>query len=142
MLDYLLKMSPRQLKNMAMYFNLVGYENFSKNRLIEFLIANVNHRALQQYIKPLVDEDEYFGKRIETELVQYDIEEQLGQLGLSSKIVQPNITEYSRPVGTIHVSSYTLDSILKGMNINGVPVNKNMIRFRTGKGKQIKRLQR
>lgn len=141
MLDYLLKMSPRQLKNTALYFNLVGFENFSKNRLIEFLIANVNHRALQQYIEPLVEEDNYFGKRIETELMQYDIEEQLGQMGLNSRVVQPSFTGYSRPVGTIHVSAQALDSLLKGMNIEGVPA-KNMIRFRTGKGRQVKRLQK
>jgi len=28
------------------------------------------------------------------------------------------------------------------MNIEGVPVNKNTIRFRTGKGRQVKRLQK
>lgn len=127
---------------MALYFNLVGFENFSKNRLIEFLIANVNHRALQQYIEPLIEEDNYFGKRIETELMQHDIEEQLGQMGLNSGAVRPSFTGYSRPVGTIHVSAQVLDSLLKGMNIEGVPVNKNMIRFRTGKGRQLKRLQK
>lgn len=142
MLDYLLKMSPGQLKNMALYFNLVGFENFSKNRLIEFLIANVNHRALQQYIEPLIEEDAYFGKRLETELMQYDIEDQLGQMGLNLRVVQPSFTGYSRPAGKIHVSSQVLDSLLKGMNIEGVPVNKNTIRFRTGKGRQVKRLQK
>lgn len=142
MLDYLLKMSPGQLKNMALYFNLVGFENFSKNRLIEFLIANVNHRALQQYIEPLIEEDAYFGKRLETELMQYDIEDQLGQMGLNSRFVQPSFTGYSQPAGKIHVSSQVLDSLLKGMNIEGVPINKNTIRFRTGKGRQVKRLQK
>lgn len=142
MLDYLLKMSPSQLKNMAIYFNLAGFENFSKNRIIEFLIANVNHKALQQYIERLIEEDNYFGKRIETELIQHEIEEQLGQMGLNSRVVHPSFTGYSRPVGTIHVSAQTLNSLLKGMNINGVPVNKNMIRFRAGKGRQVKRLQK
>lgn len=142
MLDYLLKMSPLQLKNTALYFNLIGFENFSKNRLIEFLIANVNHRALQQYIEPLIEEDNYFGKLLETELMQHDIEDQLAQMGLNSRAVQPSFTGYSRPVGKIHVSSQVLDSLLQGMNIGGVPVNKNMIKFKTGKGRQVKRLQK
>jgi len=134
-------MSLNQLQNMAIYFNLIGFENFSKNRLIDFLISNVNHRDLQQYIEPLIDEDTYFGKRIETELMQQEIEDQFGQMGFNPRLKQPISTGYSRPIGTIRVSSQTLNSLLNGMSI-GVPANSNMIKFRTGKNKQVKRLQK
>ena len=74
--------------------------------------------------------------------MQYDIEEQIGQMGLNSRAVQPSFTGYSRPAGTIHVSAQALDSLLKGMNIEGVPITKNTLKFRTGKGRQVKRLQK
>ena len=138
-------MSLSQLRNMAIYFGLTGFDNFSKNRLIEFLISSVDRIALQRYITPLIEEDQFFGKRLETELMQQDIEEQLSQMNLSSVFArhpQPSFSGYSRPVGTIHVSAQTLDSILNGMNISGVPVNRNVIKFRTGKNRQVKRLQK
>lgn len=142
MLDYLLNIPLRQLQNIAIYFNLTGFETFSKNRLIEFLISNVNNRALQQYIQPLIDEDNYLGKRIETELIQQEIEEQLGQMGFNQRLQQqPIATGYSQPIGTIHVSSQTLNSLLNGMSI-GSPVNSRMIKMRVGKNRPIKRLYR
>lgn len=143
MLDFLLKMSLFQLQNTARYFNLRGFELFSKNKLIEFLIANVNHRALLQYIEPLVAEDDYFGQLLETELMQQDVEEQFGQMGLTPRFSQePISTGYSRPVGTIHVSSQTLNSLLSGMNIGEAQINRSMIKFRTGKNTRVKRLQK
>lgn len=132
-----------QLQQAAAYFNLRGFEKFSKNKLIEFLISNVNHRALQNYIEHMMSEDEYFGKRLETELMQQDIEEQFGQLGFSPKLSHQSIsTGHSRPIGTIHVSTQTLNSLLSGMNIGGIPANTNTIKFRTGKSRHIKRLQK
>lgn len=143
MLDYLLKMSLSQLKNMAEYFNLKGVNNFSKNKLVEFLIFNVNHREIEKYIEPIIAEEEYLGKLLETELMQQEIEDQFGQLGFNSIVVQqPILSEYSRPVATIHVSAQTLDSLLSGMNIDGVPINKTMIKFKTGKNRMVKRLQK
>lgn len=141
MLDYLLKMSLQELRNMANYFNLRGFEFLEKNRLIDFLIASVPGRDLQNYFEPRIAEDEYFGRRLETELIQQDIEDQFGQMGFSSRTLEQPISS-SRPIGTIRVSTQTLNSLLNGMNIGGVPVTSNMIKFRTGKNRQIKRLQK
>jgi|LauGreDrversion4_2_1035121.scaffolds.fasta_scaffold03444_9 hypothetical protein len=145
MLDFLLKMSLFQLQNTARYFNLRGFEHFSKNKLIEFLISSVNHKALLQYIEPLIVEDDYLGQLLETELMQQDVEEQFGQMGLTSRSrfsQEPISTGYSRPVGTIHVSSQTLNSLLSGMNIGEAQINRSMIKFRTGKNARVKRLQK
>jgi hypothetical protein len=74
--------------------------------------------------------------------MQQEIEDQFNQMGLNSIFKQPSSTGYSRPVGTIRVSTQTLNSLLNGMNIGGVQANKQTFKFRTGKSGQIKRLQK